>query len=428
MPRLRVLSLRSAVDAPNYHLDVPVLGGSDAGYVLPLVGWVHPAGPTGSVVNVFEGGSFVRSIHFNVDRPDVAQRFGGPPRVGFSGGLLLAGRPSHLILELRLGPPGDPLSLPFARIEVEHAPVRTGLPTRRQPLAITSLGRTGTTLLMGLLSRHPAIAVHRLFPYETRLAGYWMHTIKVLAESPDLEGPSQPSRVLDDPFRVATSPFGALPYTSGNASASWLQCDFVDNLARFAQQTIDEHYDRLFDAAAATHQRYFAEKCLPNHVPRLFREIYPEAREVFLLRDFRDMADSIQALNRRRGFKAFGEEGAHSQRQFLDGLRAGARALVEAIEERQQSALVIRYEDLVRRPEAELRRLLSYLELGPDDRLIEQLVAAATHPSELQTQHRTSDSSDASVGRWRRNESAEQRALVQEAFDGLLQRAGYAPG
>lgn len=368
----------------------------------------------------------MRSIHFNVDRPDVAERFGGPPRVGFSGGLLLAGRPARLILELRLGPPGDPLSLPFARIEVEHSPVRTGSPTRRQPLAITSLGRTGTTLLMGLLSRHPAIAIHQLFPYETRLAGHWMHTIKVLAESPDLEGPSQPSRVFDDPFRIATSPFGALPYTSGNASASWLQRDFVDNLARFAQQSIDDHYDRLFDATAATHQRYFAEKCLPNHVPRLFREIYPAAREVFLLRDFRDVAQSIQALNRRRGFKAFGEEGALSQRQFLDGLRSAARTLVEAVEERQQSALVLRYEELVLRPDVELRRLLTYLELDPDDRLIEQLVAAATRPSELQAQHRTSDSSRASIGRWRRDESAAQRALLQEAFDDLLPRAGYA--
>jgi hypothetical protein len=31
---------------------------------------------------------------------------------------------------------------------------------------VTSLGRTGTTLLMSLLSSHPAVVAHRTYPHE----------------------------------------------------------------------------------------------------------------------------------------------------------------------------------------------------------------------------------------------------------------------
>ena len=54
------------------------------------------------------------------------------------------------------------------------------------------------------------------------------------------------------------------------------------------------------------------------------RELYPAARELFLVRDFRDMIASMQAYNARKGFGDFGRETA-AERRHLAG-RAAPRS------------------------------------------------------------------------------------------------------
>ena len=77
--------------------------------------------------------------------------------------------------------------------------------------------------------------------------------------------------------------------------------DHVADLATFAQQRIDAVY-RQVAALGDGRAEFFAEKCLPEgNVPQLLRELYPDAREVFLVRDFRDMLCSIRAFNEKRG-------------------------------------------------------------------------------------------------------------------------------
>ena len=44
----------------------------------------------------------------------------------------------------------------------------------------------------------------------------------------------------------------------------------------------------------------------PNYLPVLIRELYPRAKEIFLVRDFRDMARSIMAFDAKRGYAGFG--------------------------------------------------------------------------------------------------------------------------
>ncbi len=40
---------------------------------------------------------------------------------------------------------------------------------------------------------------------------------------------------------------------------------------------------------------------MPNNTPTLVGELYPDTREVFLVRDFRDMVSSMLAFNAKRG-------------------------------------------------------------------------------------------------------------------------------
>ena len=151
------------------------------------------------------------------------------------------------------------------------------------------------------------------------------------------------------------------------------------DLAAFCQRSIDGWY--LATAAAQGQSEdalvYFAEKHFPDAYPRLMRELYPAARELFLVRDFRDMIASMLAYNARKGFGDFGRETAQSDAAWLADLRRGVVALRDAWRERGEPASLVRYEDLVRDPEATLPPLLTSLGLDAAPETVRRLIAAA---------------------------------------------------
>jgi hypothetical protein len=405
----------------RWHLDLPQPETTGPGYVLPITGWKHPVHP-GEVVNLFDGRAWLGSIPFNTKRPDVAGLFGGPIRTGFNGDLFLPGQRPAFELELRVGPPKSPSGPVLGRLAVEHSPLRTGVATELQPISITSLGRTGTTLLMGCLAAHPQIAIHPLHPYETRIARYWLEAFSLLRSHP-----GDPALFLDDPAGNGF-PLAKKPFELASPTGEWLVRDQVENAARFAQRTIDEHYRRSTPWADDAPRTHFVEKALPDQLPRLLAEIYPAAREVFLLRDFRDMASSILAFNRRRGRADFGAARHASQADFVRALGDDALQLVAAMEERPE-ALVVRYEDLVRSPQGELRRLLAGLGLDHSRHVLETLVhrqAPDADGTSDSAAHRTAPTAEDSIGRWRSEESPEIRRALEDAFGPALERAGYA--
>ena len=53
----------------------------------------------------------------------------------------------------------------------------------RTPLLVTSMGRSGTSYLMGLLAAHPAIATPRVFPFEERIASYYGDVFRAITRT-----------------------------------------------------------------------------------------------------------------------------------------------------------------------------------------------------------------------------------------------------
>ena len=90
----------------------------------------------------------------------------------------------------------------------------------------------------------------------------------------------------------------------------------------------------------------------PNYIPVLMWELYPSAKEIFLVRDFRDMACSILAFDRKRGFAGFGRpDGAATRSTCAMELREMALDLRKQLgHDRRDRAHLVRYEDLVLRP------------------------------------------------------------------------------
>jgi hypothetical protein len=235
-------------------------------------------------------------------------------------------------------------------------------------------------------------------------------------------------------FHLETLAAGGNPFYSAAFAAwpeveAWSGSTYVIDLAAFCQRSIDGWY---LATAAAQHAEvdalvYFAEKHFPDAYPRLMRELYPRARELFLVRDFRDMIASMVAYNARKGFGDFGRAAAASDAAWLTDLRRGVLALRDNWRERGEAESLVRYEDLVRDPEKALPSLLTFLGLDATPETVGLLIsAAAPDVPELQG-HGTARSPEASIGRWRQDLPPELLPVVEETFADLLADFGYAP-
>jgi hypothetical protein len=315
-----------------------------------------------------------------------------------------------------------------AAITGERQALHSGYTPRLRPLIINSFGRTGTTLLMRTLAVHPQVIVYERPPYEIRGSKYWMHALRVLGSPAD--GTTQLGAAMqfhEDPHAAGGNPFYSTRFAAADEVEAWSGSNYLANLLAFCQRSIDGWYQ----VTAAAQKKpeaplvFFAEKHFPDLYPRLLRDIYPGAREIFLVRDFRDMIASMLAYNAKKGAGDFGRDRVGSDEAWLGYLRQNFAVLRSAWQERGEAGSLVRYEDLVRDPASVLTDLLENLGLDASQEMVDSLLPATAAP-ELQG-HGSSSSPAASIGRWRRDLSPTMQHLVAERFAGLLETFGYEP-
>jgi hypothetical protein len=338
------------------------------------------------------------------------------------------GLPQHFEFRVRAALP-DGSRVKVASIGGERRALTTAYAPRMEPLLVTSLGRMGTTLLMRMLAAHPGVVAYARPPYEVRGGKYWLHVLKTLA------APTDPSKRVGapmefhlEPLAVGGNPFYSAAFAAWPAVEAWSGSTYVEELAAFCQRSIDGWYRATAAAQGEAEDRlvYFAEKHFPDAYPRLMRELYPGARELFVVRDFRDMIASMQSYNARKGFGDFGRESAQSDAAWLAELRRGVVALRDAWRERGDTPSLVRYEDLVRDPASTLPPLLTLLGLDAAPETVAGLIAAAGPDAPELRGHGTAGSPEGSIGRWRTDLSPELHSAVEETFGDLLQEFDYA--
>jgi hypothetical protein len=144
------------------------------------------------------------------------------------------------------------------------------------------------------------------------------------------------------------------------------------------------------------------------------------------VRDFRDMVCSIMDFNAKRGINSFGREQTGSDEDFISYLRGSAEQMIESWRSRRERAYLMRYEDLILRPEVALADALRYLGVAADPATVTGVIEAAnTWRPAAQRDHQTSESPAASVGRWRRDLSVEQQQICEDVFGDILEEFGY---
>src|SRR5215213_10105077 len=432
VPRLSVSTIgpgrRKLLEAV---IDTPRDGRTSDAWAVRVSGHLlSETGPVPEIAAVVPG-SVLAMAATGLPTPEVAARHPDVPGAEACGFTMLVdtlGQPQRFEFRLR-ATLEDGSRVKVAAIAGERRPLTTTYAPRLRPLLVTSLGRMGTTLLMRMLSAHPGVVAYDRPPYEARGGKYWLHVLKTMSAPTDAsKRVGAPMEFHLEPLAAGGNPFYSAAFAAWPEVEAWSGSTYITDLATFCQRSIDGWH--LATAAAQGEREdalvFFAEKHFPDAYPRLMRELYPDARELFLVRDFRDMVASMRAYNARKGFGDFGRETAQSDADWLADLRRGVVALRDAWRERGDTMSLVRYEDLVRDPDATLPPLLASLGLDTAPETVSRLIAAAAPDAPELRGHATACSPDASIGRWQRDLPPELLVAIEETFGDFLEEFGYA--
>ena len=411
----------------GFSLESPDVGAQLESFWIPLVGWVLPGSAGPAQIKVRHGTVGVLTFPANRPRPDIDRAFPGVPHAaacGFSAALNITRLPQEFELVVS-GGIGD-TDVELANIAARRRRFEPVNEVALSPLAITTLGRTGSTLVVTLLSQHPAIIACEPYKHDSRPLAYWLDMATALAE------PSSYRRIVDS--EPAES-----EWWLGRQQASveslhqiepwvreWLGTDSVEHLLHFAMSTSLNFSAQLAEQQGHRIGKYAAEKCWPNYLPRLLHELCTDTKEIVLVRDFRDMLASIIAFNKKRGYAAFGREAATTDRDFVFLLKRDLERLAEAWRARRAQSLLVRYEDILEDPVCVLEGVFSYIDIDFSRTQVLRIVDHAHRVLEqARVHHQTSETVAASVGRWRTDLEPDLKTLANEVFHDLLTEFGY---
>jgi hypothetical protein len=407
-------------------IDSPKTGSHSDVYAIDISGWALGRKSRIVAINILDDeGS--RSVPLEFSRPDVTKHFpevGEGERCGFCTkiGVLGMAPESEIHVEAVFE---DQSHISLGTIRVGHQAVRSTFQPTLQPILITSLGRTGTTWLMHLLAAHPAIVVQRLYPYETRSASYWIHMLKVLSGPGNHRQSAHPDDFHSNMSWVGHHPAYIEAKLNYPQLKRWFGLTYVERLAAFSQHTIDSFYRQVANTQKQSEAVYFAEKYHPGHIPRLIWELYPRAREIFLVRDFRDMICSMLAFNAKRGYVSFGRKLTNGHDDFVRHTQLAARNLLQEWKRRSEQGYLLHYEEMVLHPQKSLRDLFAYLELDTTPVMIDRMLQGDSENTPVLNRHRTIADPRASIGRWQKDLDPSLQALCQELLGDVLQEFGY---
>lgn len=406
-------------------IDRPAAGDELGEWALDVRGWaVGEQGPVEAVEGLHEG-NVLWQVPLLLERPRIAAEHpqAGTERVGFYALQSVLALPPRHEIEVR-ALTGGGRHEPIGSIVAERAPLVTGFRPRRRPILITTFGRTGSMLLMRLLVSHPEVLSFKPHRFEQRIASYWIDALLTLADPVSyLRGVAPQARIDDRLWWLGNE--APIPWPLRDEGVQeWLGGAAVEELALVAQQRIDALYERIAAEIGGAGEPFFAEKS-NLRVSAVAAELYPEGRELFLVRDFRDMVASVFAFNRKRGVSGFGRGAAATDREYVERLGGWAGSLARAWERRHERAHLVRYEDLVREPEQALGALLAYVGADASATTIARMVDQLSEEVPELSEHRTTESPQHSIGRWRTDLEPEVREACDRAFGDALALFGY---
>ena len=412
----------SAIDRPSLERGVGTVRDD---WSLDVRGWAVGADAPVAHVELSVSGRPVRRVPCNAGRPGLATErpdLPGAATSGFWATLSALDLPREFELRIEaLLPDGGRAGL--ALIRGRRAALTTSFSPRLQPLMLTGPGRAGSTIFMQMLAGDPRIAVHPPFDEEPRVATYWMDVMRALARPKSWLRQISPAGRMDGDWWLGHSDLVPRRLRSESLQ-EWFARQAVEDLAAFAQSRIEAVYSRIEAEEGKSGATYFAEKLRNDNVPDLMWELYPQAREVVLVRDPRDVLISVLASRRKRGVRT---PPADPQRFVGEEFTQRILAVLESWRRREDRTHLVRYEDLMMHPRETLAGVAGYLGLGTGDETVNPMIESAGRRLPGMEEHRTSADVASSIGRWRRDLEPQLVEACERAVAPALEAWGYVP-
>jgi hypothetical protein len=276
-----------------------------------------------------------------------------------------------------------------------------------------------------MLEALPSVIAYGTYEREPSVAAYWSGVLTALAEPASYRNQMIQAVTLGNWWlggEFAPRAFDPEPVQQ------LIGVDAIEALAAFCEGRVAAFYEPLAEDQGGADVRYFIEKYPPGRVPEVMWDLYPAAREVIVIRDFRDMAASMLAFGAKQGpiRAGFGRGADSSDADFIRRLGEMVSTLDGYRQHRRDNSLVLRYEDLVQRPDEVIPELLRYLDLDASAENVTLVHDAFLARSEKVDAHRTTADLEASIGRWQRDFDADLRDVCQQAFAPALAAFGYS--
>ena len=388
-----------------------------------IAGMVLPHEGQAQSIEVYCGGMRLRTIPIRFPRDGLSHEFPDLPDeliCGFRSPIGAMSLPHEFELTLDAVLEHENRAR-IGSITGRRARPRLSIEPKLRALQLTSVGRTGTTWMMRMLAAHPGIITHTHHPFETWPARYWSHMLRVLSGPADHIDSVTAHNFDADPWHVGQNPFH-FAFTPYRGLAKWLGREHVDALASFCLQNVEDWY-AIVAREEGKEPVYFAEKnLLRTPLQGLgVSDLYPDTREVFLVRDFRDMACSWLSFHG----GIWSEAGVSKHRGLEELVRPWSDLLLSSWRDRKEQAHLVHYENLVLKPHETLRGMFDFLELDSSEETVDQVVSAGT-AGESFAAHGTSPNLQGTVGRWRSEGDEAFRAALNDNFRELLDEFGYA--
>ena len=353
-------------------------------------------------------------------------RHGGLPnsgpedRFGYSFVVNLWEMPEQNTIEVYGVFKGSEESLLLFRFEVVYLDIEVS--PALTPIIITSMGRSGTTLLMGLLSRHPAVAAPLVFPYEERFASYYANAfreISVVGTSGEVTQTGVVRAALGTGVNNVLKP-GLFKRLRSDARLNLCTALIAQN-ANAVRQIIDACYSGF---APGQNSEFFAEKMIGYFKTQsALYTLYPDLKEIILVRDFRDTFTSAMKFNEKRGIRGFGAEQSRDDGEWISKFSTDAAEIMSAAKQRPNS-FVIQYEDLIRDTGAQLQKLFRWLNIEAGEAVVSRCISDAE--AETNNGHLTSATPEASVSRWRTDLDPQIARMACSKLEAPLRYFGYS--
>jgi len=415
----------------GHHIDTAAKSQTDV-YSIDIQGWILGRSSRDvDAVEIVHEGTVIQNTSLGISRPDVATAYSKVAHAEHSGFRatvsVLPMKPEiQLFVQAILQ---DDSRVEIGVIQARRHALQSNFQPRLQPLILANLGRSGSTWLTQLLGEHPQITTYHPFQYEPRVASYWMEILRVLSDPASYLQSISTER--GDPYWwIGDKHASHLPLfaTSDPLMHRWLGREAIEELAGFCQSRIEKFYEQAADAQGKRKPLYFAERYYgtSRFATMVMWELYSQARQIILVRDLRDMLCSMLAFNKKTRLTRFGRERVNSDEDFVHHIGLLYRDLLRMWKASEGKVYLLRYEDLVLRPQEALTSIMKYLEVDYDSATIRLMLQTAMEKAtELQHQHKTSTSLKASIGRWQRDLDPLLQALCQDVFGDVLEGFGY---